>query len=49
MSSYWRWRCEYCGHEFSLSLMEMPSPCHRCGGEWFLKVGESEEKEYRAQ
>ncbi len=47
MTRYWTWRCEDCGHEFTLSLMRMPEPCHRCGGEWFLKVGESEEKETR--
>jgi len=44
---FWKWKCEQCGHEFALTLMELPKPCHRCGGEWFLKIGESERKEVK--
>ena len=40
MNSYWRWKCEECGYEFILALVRLPQPCHRCGGEWFLKIGE---------
>ena len=25
---------------FSRSF-DLPHPCHRCGGEWFLKIGEA--------
>ncbi len=45
MTKFWKWKCESCGHEFILTLARLPSPCHRCGGEWFFKVGESESKE----
>jgi len=45
MKQFWKWKCEQCGHEFTLSLATMPEPCHRCGGEWFLKVGESDTKD----
>jgi predicted nucleic acid-binding Zn-ribbon protein len=45
MKQFWKWKCEHCGHEFTLSLATMPEPCHRCGGEWFLKVGESDTKD----
>jgi predicted Zn-ribbon and HTH transcriptional regulator len=41
MNSYWKWKCEECGYEFILTLIHLPTPCHRCGGEWFLKIGES--------
>ena len=44
MNSYWKWKCEECGHEFILALVRLPEACHRCGGEWFLKVGESLQK-----
>ena len=44
MNSYWRWKCEECGYEFILALVRLPMPCHRCGGEWFLKVGEAATK-----
>ena len=40
MNSYWKWKCEECGYEFILALVRLPQPCHRCGGEWFLKIGE---------
>ena len=40
-SSYWKWKCEGCGYEFILTLVRIPEACHRCGGEWFLKVGEA--------
>jgi rRNA maturation endonuclease Nob1 len=43
MSATWRWRCEVCADEFILSLEKIPAPCRRCGGQWFLKVGESED------
>ncbi len=43
--NYWKWECERCGHRFVLALARMPDPCHRCGGAWFLKIGESETKE----
>jgi rRNA maturation endonuclease Nob1 len=45
VAEYWQWKCEECGHEFTLSLKRMPEPCHRCGGYWFLKIGESDTKE----
>jgi DNA-directed RNA polymerase subunit RPC12/RpoP len=45
MSNYWKWRCEQCGREFILSLERLPDPCHRCGGCWFIKVGEAERDE----
>jgi hypothetical protein len=32
-----------CADEFMLSLEKIPAPCRRCGGQWFLKVGESED------
>lgn len=44
MISYWKWKCEQCAHEFILTLLKLPDACHRCGGQWFLKVGESENK-----
>lgn len=44
MSIYWQWRCEACGHQFALTTMRLPEPCHRCGGNWFRKVGECEPK-----
>jgi DNA-directed RNA polymerase subunit RPC12/RpoP len=47
VSKFWKWKCEQCGHEFSLTLAEMPQPCHRCDGEWFLKVGESDTKDQK--
>jgi predicted Zn-ribbon and HTH transcriptional regulator len=47
VNSYWRWKCEECGYEFILALVRLPQPCHRCGGEWFLKIGEAATKEYR--
>jgi hypothetical protein len=47
MNSYWRWKCEECGYEFILGLIRLPDPCHRCGGEWFLKIGEAAVKENR--
>jgi hypothetical protein len=47
MNSYWRWKCEECGYEFMLALIRLPQPCHRCGGEWFLKIGEAASKENR--
>ena len=47
MNSYWRWKCEECGYEFILALIRLPAPCHRCGGEWFLKIGEAALKEHR--
>jgi hypothetical protein len=45
LSKFWKWKCEQCGHEFTLTLLEMPQACHRCDGEWFLKVGESDCKD----
>jgi DNA-directed RNA polymerase subunit RPC12/RpoP len=45
MAAYWKWKCEDCGHEFVLTLARMPEQCHRCGGQWFRKVGEGESKE----
>jgi rRNA maturation endonuclease Nob1 len=48
MAVYWKWKCEGCGHEFVLTAVRLPDPCHHCGGLWFLKVGESEKKEERA-
>jgi predicted Zn-ribbon and HTH transcriptional regulator len=47
VNSYWRWKCEECGYEFILALIRLPQPCHRCGGEWFLKIGEAASKENR--
>jgi hypothetical protein len=48
MIKFWKWKCEQCGHEFTLPLADLlPQPCHRCDGEWFLKVGESETKPER--
>ena len=38
MNSYWKWKCEECGYEFILALVRLPEACHRCGGEWFLKM-----------
>ena len=46
MNSYWRWKCEECGYEFILALIRLPEACHRCGGEWFLKIGEAASKEH---
>lgn len=43
MSTAWRWKCEVCADEFMLSLEKIPAPCRRCGGEWFLKVGENDD------
>ena len=40
MISHWKWNCEQCGYEFVLTLVHMPDACHRCGADWFLKVGE---------
>ncbi|MHB8381154.1 MAG: FmdB family zinc ribbon protein [Candidatus Binataceae bacterium] len=48
MSIYWEWRCEACGHQFVLSTMRLPEPCHLCGAGWFRKVGESERKQKEA-
>ena len=45
MKKFWKWKCQQCGHEFTLALARMPEPCHRCEGEWFLKVGESDRKD----
>jgi len=45
MKNFWKWKCEQCGHEFTLSVAQLPDPCHRCDGEWFLKVGESDHKD----
>lgn len=47
MNSYWKWKCEGCGFEFILTLVRLPDACHRCGGEWFLKIGEAATKEHR--
>jgi rRNA maturation endonuclease Nob1 len=47
MNSYWKWKCEGCGFEFILTLLYLPDACHRCGGEWFLKIGEAASKEHR--
>ena len=47
MNSYWRWKCEECGYEFILAIVRMPDSCHRCGAEWFLKIGEAAGKESR--
>lgn len=47
MNSYWKWKCERCGFEFILTLVRIPEACHRCGGEWFLKIGEAATKEHR--
>lgn len=47
LNSYWRWKCEECGYEFILALVRLPDPCHRCGSEWFLKIGEAATKESR--
>ena len=47
MNSYWKWKCEGCGFEFILTLVRIPEACHRCGGEWFLKIGEAATKEHR--
>jgi hypothetical protein len=47
INSYWKWKCEGCGYEFLLTLVRIPEPCHRCGGEWFLKIGEASSKEHR--
>ncbi len=44
MTVYWKWKCEGCGHEFMLSTVRLPDPCHWCGGLWFLKVGETDQK-----
>ncbi len=44
MISYWKWKCEQCAYEFILTLLKLPDACHRCGGQWFLKIGESEDK-----
>jgi predicted Zn-ribbon and HTH transcriptional regulator len=46
-NSYWKWKCEGCGYEFILTLVRIPEACHRCGGEWFLKIGEAASKEHR--
>ncbi len=43
MSTAWRWKCEVCADEFMLSLEKIPAPCRRCGGQWFRKVGESDD------
>ena len=48
MSIYWKWRCEACGYQFELTMMRLPEPCHRCGGGWFRKVGESDRKHQEA-
>ena len=47
LNSYWKWKCEGCGFEFILTLLHIPDACHRCGGEWFLKIGEAATKEHR--
>jgi rRNA maturation endonuclease Nob1 len=47
MNSYWKWKCEGCGFEFILTLLYLPDACHRCGGEWFFKIGEAASKEHR--
>ncbi|HVA39174.1 MAG TPA: hypothetical protein VNF49_00800 [Candidatus Binataceae bacterium] len=49
MIIYWEWRCEGCGHQFVLTTMHLPEPCHRCGAGWFRKVGESEHKQKEVQ
>jgi hypothetical protein len=46
-NSYWKWKCEGCGFEFILTLLHLPDACHRCGGEWFFKIGEAASKEHR--
>jgi hypothetical protein len=47
LNSYWKWKCEGCGFEFILILLLIPEACHRCGGEWFLKIGEAATKVHR--
>ena len=43
----WKWRCESCGHEYTLPLTQLPpEQCTArrtwaiCGGEQFWKVGD---------